>query len=89
MRNPYCKIFLFVMSFSFVLLGCRTTSPEIIPAKGVDNVVIARIRDDILQPGVSKVEHGWLWWYVPAAIITILWAIKTLFISDKESVLKK
>lgn len=77
MRKAYNLIFLF-------LVGCISTKPEIISSKGAENVVIARFRDEISQPGLHKVSYSWLWWYIPLASIVILWAISRIFLNKKK-----
>jgi hypothetical protein len=59
------------------VVGCSTT-PMIIPDTTTDNVVLMQIKDNINHPGPTPVSYGWLFWYVPVAILVLLWGYREL-----------
>lgn len=78
------KLFLTTVCLFFLLAGCVTTRPEIIPDNTGDSVVMLQVKDAISQPGVVKATVTWLWWYAPVCFIALMWAVKTFFMTKCE-----
>lgn len=68
-----------ITQIALVLLaaGC-SSDPVIIPDNTSDNVVMLEIKDRIAEPGMYSPSYGWLFWYVPLAIILLLWGWRNL-----------
>ena len=55
-----------------ILIAACDTTPVIIPDNTSDNVVMLQLKDAIAQPGPIKQSYGWVIWYVPIAIISLM-----------------
>jgi len=71
-----------------VIAGCSSQVPVIVPDSTPDNVVILQIKDQIAQPGGQKGSLGWLFWYIPLAIASLIaswrYLIKKPIICDED-----
>lgn len=63
-------------------LGCNTT-PKIIPDTTSDSVLMLKLKHDIAANDMDC-SYGWLFWYVPIAVIAIMWAYRTLIMKGKN-----
>ena len=79
----YLVLFLF-----FILVSCSSQLPVIVPDTTHDNVVVLQIKDQIAQPGAQKASLGWLFWYIPLAVASLIAAwrylIKKPIICDED-----
>ena len=66
----------YLMLLTMFFVSC--TTPQIIPDNTGDNVVMMQLKDNILQEGPIKPSYGWVFWYVPVAIIIIMWGYREL-----------
>jgi hypothetical protein len=60
-----------------VLAGC-STQPFIVPDNTSDNVVMMALKDKIAAPGSTTESYGWLFWYVPVALLGLMWGYRNL-----------
>ena len=74
------RIYLFIVfSLLFLLCSC-STAPEVIPDPTDDSVAMLRLKEELKQIGNPIDNKNWLWWYAPVALISIMWAVKHLFL---------
>jgi len=72
-------IFIILMALSF-LTGC-SSNPVIIPDLTSDNGVMLELKHRIAQSEISGVyssSYGWLFWYIPLAVLLIFWGYRNL-----------
>jgi hypothetical protein len=68
-----------ILLILFVLCSC-STAPEVIPDPTDDSVAMLRLKEELKQIGNPVDNKNWLWWYAPVAIISLMWAVKHLFL---------
>lgn len=57
---------------AMLLVSC--TTPFIVPDPTPDNAVMLQIKDKLAESGAARPSYGWTLWYVPIAVIALLWA---------------
>lgn len=72
---------LYLLLISLLTIGCNTT-PKIIPDTTGDSVLMMKLKHDIASNDVDC-SYGWLFWYIPIAVIALMWAYKE-FIKKKK-----
>ena len=65
---------LYLLLISLLTIGCDTT-PKIIPDTTGDSVLMMKLKHDIASNDVDC-NSGWLFWYIPIAVIALMWAYK-------------
>lgn len=63
-------------------IGCDTT-PKIIPDTTGDSVLMMKLKHDIASNDVDC-NSGWLFWYIPIAVIALMWAYKEFIKKGKN-----
>lgn len=70
---------------SLILIsGCNTTNPFIVPDNTKENAVMLQLKNQITNPGAIKPSYGWLFWYAPIAIISLMAAWRYLIKKPSE-----
>jgi hypothetical protein len=64
--------------FSALVLAACDTMPVIVPDNTSDNVVMMQLKDSISQPGPTPPSFGWVIWYFPVAVISMMAAWRYL-----------
>lgn len=65
---------LYLLLISLLTIGCNTT-PKIISDTTGDSVLMMKLKHDIASNDVDC-SYGWLFWYIPIAVIALMWAYK-------------
>jgi hypothetical protein len=73
---------LYLLLISLLSIGCAS-DPKIIPDVTGDSVLMMKLKHDITNNSVDC-SYGWLFWYVPIALVLLMWAYREFIKKGKN-----